>query len=69
MSHLPGDGHRIIHLFIDLEVTQTDGNYKEVMTKYVNSIVLILDGLMASIEQTLHSGYTHISNRAKERLY
>ncbi len=69
MSHLPGDGHLIIHLFIVLEVTQTDGNYKEVMTKYVNSIVLILDGLMASIEQTLHSGYTHISNRAEEWLY
>lgn len=34
---------RLPDLLIDLEVARTDGNYKKVMAKYANPVVLILD--------------------------
>ena len=34
---------RLPDLLIDLEIARTDGNYKKVMAKYANPVVLILD--------------------------
>lgn len=34
---------RLPDLLIDLEMARTDGNYKKVMVKYANPVVLILD--------------------------
>ena len=34
---------RLPDLLIDLEIARTDGNYKKVMAKYANPLVLILD--------------------------
>ena len=34
---------RLPDLLIDLETARTDGNYKKVMAKYANPVVLILD--------------------------
>ena len=34
---------RLPDLLIDLEIARTDGNYKKVMAKYSNPVVLILD--------------------------
>ena len=34
---------RLPDLLIDLETERTDGNYKKVMAKYANLVVLILD--------------------------
>ena len=34
---------RLPDLLIDLEMARTDGNYKKVMAKYANPVVLILD--------------------------
>ena len=34
---------RLPDLLIDLETEWTDGNYKKVMAKYANPVVLILD--------------------------
>ena len=34
---------RLPDLLIDLEVARTDGNYKKVMAKYANPVILILD--------------------------
>ena len=34
---------RLPDLLIDLEIARTDGNYKKVMSKYANPVLLILD--------------------------
>ncbi len=34
---------RLPDLLIDLAMARTDGNYKKVMAKYANPVVLILD--------------------------
>ena len=34
---------RLPDLLIDLEIARTDGNYKKVMAKYANPVVLVLD--------------------------
>ena len=34
---------RLPDLLIDLEVARTEGNYKQVMAKYANPLILILD--------------------------
>ena len=33
-------------LLMDLDIARTEGNYRKVMSKYSNSMLLILDGLM-----------------------
>ena len=40
---------RLPDLLIDLETEWTDGNYKKVMAKYANPVVLILDEWLLSI--------------------
>ena len=54
---------RLPDLLIDLEIARTEGNYKKIMAKYANPLVLILDEwlLLKPNESEQRDIYSHIS--------
>ena len=54
---------RLPDLLIDLEIVRSDGNYKKVMAKYANPVVMLLDKWLllkpTDSEQRIYSNCSH----------